>query len=187
MTATTALVASSAALAALVIVAAVSAYRVARPHQGNPLEGDVDAVVVLAGGRGERGRAAMALMDDLVESGHDPVLVVNVGNRDWGPGWEVVAPLCLPGDRAYRVECLTVNPDNTAGEASTISALAQRRGWTTLALVTSHSHLHRATVRFERCFDGTVIPSAATGGPLPPAYVYEWFGTMHALLIDRAC
>ncbi len=174
------------------VVGMVNAYRIRHPRTASPDQ--VDAVVVLAGGRGERARTALALFDD----GPTPVLVINVGNQDWGVGWEELAPLCQEADRkqaagggsaslAPEVICLTVSPDNTAGEAKTISALAAERGWQSMALVTSDYHLHRATIRFERCFDGEIVPVSAPSTIGRAIYPDEWFATMHALLVDRSC
>ncbi len=173
------------------VVAMVSAYRVARPRTASPDQ--VDAVVVLAGGRGERARTALALTTERVA----PVLVLTVGNRDWGVGWEELAPICQKAEQNQtdggganldpEVICLTVSPDNTAGEAKTISALAAERGWQSMAVVTSNYHLHRSTIRFERCFDGEIVPVSAPGRISRRTHLNEWFAVMHAIFIDRSC
>ncbi len=182
----------SALVLSLGVVAMVSAYRVARPRTASPDQ--VDAVVVLAGGRGERARTALALIDDEAA----PVLVINVGNQDWGIGWEELAPICQEAEQAKatggdstgpgsEVICLTVSPDNTAGEAKTISALAADRGWQSMAVVTSNYHLHRSTIRFKRCFDGEIVPVSAPSTIGRRTYLNEWFAIMHAILVDRSC
>jgi len=152
-------------------------------HDANVTNLQADAVVVLAGGRGERAERALELMTD----GAAPVLVANVGNRDWGPGWEMLEPICRVPATGYEVRCVTVSPDNTAGEAATIAALAEANGWDSLILVTSDYHLHRATVRFEACFDGEVLPVAAEVGLNRNVFLYEWLGTMEARHLDRGC
>ncbi|MCP4222711.1 MAG: YdcF family protein [Actinomycetia bacterium] len=182
----------SALVLSLGLVAMISAYRVVRPRTVSPDQ--VDAVVVLAGSGGERARTALALIDD----GVAPVLVINAGNQDWGVGWEELAPLCQEAQQTQadgggserlgpEVICVTVSPDNTAGEAQTISALATERGWQSLALVTSDYHLHRATIRFERCFAGEIVPVSAPSAIGRSVYIDEWFATMHAILVDRSC
>ena len=177
----------SALVLAVVGIGSFHAFRVFNPRTTTPES--VDAVVVLAGGRGERLQTALAL----IEQGAAPLLVANVGNRDWGQGWEQLEPFCQQpeGERAdrggYEVICVSVDPDNTAGEAKTISALAAEQGWQSIALVTSEDHLHRATLRFERCFDGAIMPVSA---PIPPGeddQSDEWLATLHAITLDRGC
>jgi uncharacterized SAM-binding protein YcdF (DUF218 family) len=168
-------------------LAAFHAYRVFNPRTTTPQSADV--VVVLAGGRGERLQTALTLIEHEVA----PVLVANVGNRDWGQGWEELEPLCRQpeGERVDRggheVICVSVSPDNTGGEAKTISALAAEQGWESMVLVTSEDHLHRATLRFDRCFDGTILPVAAPISPEGSDHSDEWLATLHAIVIDRDC
>ncbi len=56
-----------------------------------------------------------------------------------------------------------------------------------MALVTSNYHLHRSTIRFERCFDGEIVPVSAPTRTGRRTYRNEWFGVMHAIFIDRSC
>ena len=141
-----------------------------------------DAVVVLAGGEGERGELAIGLMDRDVA----PVLVINGGNREW-EAWDELAPLCEGTASGYEVICIMASPDDTAGEARTISTLAEEKGWQSLVLVTSDYHLHRSTIRFESCFDGEIAPLAADTSLRRRVLVNEWLGTIQALVLDRGC
>jgi hypothetical protein len=88
-----------------------------------------DAVVVFAGGRGERLRAAMRLIRD----GVAPTLVISNG---WDPGWTDANRLCRGWSQAT-VLCPTPDPDTTEGEARMVAALAERSGWRSMVLVTS--------------------------------------------------
>ncbi len=153
--------------------------RIAAPTSEVPEQADV--VVVLAGGQGERIVRALELMDDEVA----PVLLISTGNERWR-GWEEIAPRC-ERPQNYEVLCIRPNPDNTRGEASTIAALAEERGWQSLVLVTSTYHLHRATLNFERCFDGTIHPVEAPFPLSANLARHEALGILHAELIERNC
>ena len=65
-----------------------------------------DAVVVLAGGEGERLEHALSLMADAVAE----TLVLSVGNEVW-PDAEAVTETC--GEATFEVVCFTPNPDTT--------------------------------------------------------------------------
>lgn len=114
-----------------------------------------DAVIVFAGGRGERLPEAV----HLVEVGLAPVLVIMNGTD---PVWEAANELCA-GGQAFAVVCPSPDPDNTRGEAQTAAALATDSGWDQLTLVTSDYHSHRANLLLGRCFDGEVARVAAHG------------------------
>lgn len=139
-----------------------------RPAEDRPEPSD--AVIMLAGGEGERLVRARALADE----GLAPVLVIMNGNAGSG------RRLCRAGDLAYEVIC----PDNagtTRGEARAIRALAADRGWRSIILVTSDFHLRRASSTVARCFDGTIHRVAAesdlgVGGTIW-AVAREWAAT----------
>ncbi|MEM7274964.1 MAG: YdcF family protein, partial [Actinomycetota bacterium] len=124
----------------------------------------VDAVVVLAGGSGERLGRALELLEDPAGPVAD-TLVLSIGNGAW-PGAGPVEVSC--GDRgAVDVICFEPVPDSTKGEAIAIGRLAEERGWRRIALVTSDYHLHRAMLRVERCADAEVLPVAAAARTTP--------------------
>jgi uncharacterized SAM-binding protein YcdF (DUF218 family) len=106
----------------------------------SPVE-SADAVVVLAGGTGERLRAAERLMDQ----GVAPTLVVS-----YGP-----SRLCA-GEHGFEVICFVPEPSTTSGEAAEIGRLAAERGWESVAIVTSTHHVTRARITTGRCTDAEV-------------------------------
>jgi uncharacterized SAM-binding protein YcdF (DUF218 family) len=117
----------------------------------------VDAVLVLAGGRGERETTGARL----VQQGVAPVIVFSDGGiPDSSSG-----RLCQQRFAGIRVVCLHAEVDTTRGEARAFSDLAAREGWRSVAVVTSSYHVRRASLLIDRCFDGTVHPVAAGLGP----------------------
>ena len=130
-----------------------------------------DAVVVLAGGDGERLDRGLELVRDGVSSN----LVVSTG-----PDW-----LC--GSRHdFTVYCFLPHPDDTRGEAEAIGRMAAQHGWHHLVLVTSDYHATRAGILVRRCFSGTLDVSAAHSGKGPVfllwAIGHEWGGLAEAAL-----
>ena len=135
-----------------------------------------DAVVVLAGGSGERLDRAL----ELVRDGVAPTLAVS----SFGPD-----RLCTER-QPFAVVCFTPTPATTRGEAESIGQLARAHGWTNLVLVTSTSHITRARLLVERCYSGTLQVAAATPHPglLPwiAAITHEWGGLAEAA-VERSC
>jgi uncharacterized SAM-binding protein YcdF (DUF218 family) len=134
-----------------------------------------DAVVVLAGGDGERLDRGL----DLVRKGVAPNLVVSTGPDK----------LCA-SRQPFAVYCFLPDPEDTRGEAQAIGRIAAREGWRHLVLVTSDYHAARARLLLERCFTGTVDASAAHSdkGPLSMLWAigHEWGGLVEAAL-HRGC
>jgi uncharacterized SAM-binding protein YcdF (DUF218 family) len=145
--------------------------------------GRVDAVVVFAGGNGERQEEGIRL----VEAGVAPVLVISHGG--------------LPGSSKYRVcreptglrvICLGPHPPTTRGEARAFTELANREGWHSLALVTSTPHVRRASLLLGRCFSGS-LSTVATPLRNDRNYetalqvLHEWGGLLRAVTVDRSC
>ena len=134
-----------------------------------------DAVVVLAGGNGERLDKGLELVHDGVSSN----LVVSTGPD----------ALCAT-QHDFAVFCFLPDPDDTRGEAEEVARIAEREGWDHLVLVTSDYHATRARLLLERCFAGTVDVSAAHSGksPLPLLFAigHEWGGLVEAAL-HRDC
>jgi uncharacterized SAM-binding protein YcdF (DUF218 family) len=115
--------------------------------------GRVDAVLVLAGGKGERETTGVRL----VQQGVAPVIVFSDGGRpDSGS-----ARLCQQRFARIRVVCLHPRVGSTRGEARAFSELAAREGWRSVAVVTSSYHIRRASLLIDRCYEGTVHPVAA--------------------------
>lgn len=136
-----------------------------------------DAVLVLGGGlvpplpprrRVEVSDAADRLLTgvDLIRQGKAPWLVVSGGRVSFASGdpsppeasyaATLAVSLGVPADRIVRSEA----PRNTAEEALAMRAIARERGWRSLLLVTSATHLPRATATFRRLSDLRIIPVA---------------------------
>jgi uncharacterized SAM-binding protein YcdF (DUF218 family) len=134
-----------------------------------------DAVVVLAGGSGERLDKGL----ELVQRGVASNLVVSTGPNQ----------LCAT-DHDFAVFCFVPDPNDTRGEAEAIGRIAAREGWQHLVLVTSDYHATRARLLLGRCFSGTLDVSTAhsTHAPLPllSAIAHEWGGLIESA-IHRDC
>jgi uncharacterized SAM-binding protein YcdF (DUF218 family) len=135
-----------------------------------------DAVVVLAGGRGERLHKARALVSQGIAS----TLVISNGRSG---GWREANRLC-DTPQAFDVVCFTPKPDNTRGEAHAIRELADQRHWNRIVVVTSTYHVFRARLLLERCYRRglTVVGAAPPRDPLlwASALSHEWAGTIEA-------
>jgi uncharacterized SAM-binding protein YcdF (DUF218 family) len=134
-----------------------------------------DAVVVLAGGNGERLERGLELVRDGIAS----TLVLSFGPDD----------LC--GSRqTFEVVCFVPSPENTRGEAETVADLARDRGWSNVVVVTSTSHVTRARLLVERCYEGELQVADATPDTGVPGWVlaiaHEWGGLAGAL-VERGC
>lgn len=143
----------------------------------------VDAVVLFAGGRGER----LELAEDLMDQGVATVLVIPNGlSTEWPQGNRACTE-----DRPYEVRCLRPDPDTTRGEARAIAALAESESWETLLAVTSSYQLSRAGWLLRRCFDGEVLTARAQPDLGPVAWAtrigHEWLAWSRAAVVERAC
>jgi len=134
-----------------------------------------DAVVVLAGGKGERLDKGL----ELVRNGVAPNLVVSNGS----------GPLCS-NRYSFSVTCFRPDPDDTRGEAEAVGRIAAQQGWDHLVLVTSDYHVTRARLLLGRCFSGTLDVTAARSSraPLPLLWAigHEWGGLLESA-IHRDC
>ena len=136
-----------------------------------------DAVLVLGGGlvpplpprrRVEVSEAGDRLLTgvDLIRQGKAGWLVVSGGRVTFAGddptppeasyAASLAASLGVPPDRIVRSEA----PRNTAEEAQAMASIARQRGWRSLLLVTSASHLPRAAATFRRSTDLRIIPVA---------------------------
>ena len=166
---------------ALAVFASVTARLFVWPSAGSPTS--ADAVVIFAGGRGERLARAQQLMAD----GLAPNLVIPNGTA---PEWPAGNAACRE-DRAYAVLCPVPDPDTTQGEARAIAGLAQTRGWTRVILVTSTYQVTRADLLLGRCFHGDIQRVRADPGlsalALAPRVGHELLAWTHAMTIERGC
>lgn len=143
-----------------------------------------DAVVVLAGGRGERIETGI----DLAVRGYGEVVVVSTGT---GARLEHIDCDAGTGPQGVAVLCMEPAFDTTRGEAQAVAELAESRGWDRILLVTSTYHLTRARWKFERCLDAEVIPVAAKPDIALPTHVnsvfHEWVGLAISQTVSRSC
>jgi uncharacterized SAM-binding protein YcdF (DUF218 family) len=152
------------------------------PSTGPP--GRVDAVLVLAGGQGERQETGVRL----AREGVAPVLVFSDGGRP-GPSYD---QLCRQRFTGIRVLCLTPRVRTTRGEARAFAELADREGWRSVAVVTSSYHVHRAAMLVGRCYPGVVraVPAPPVGvdGPRIISFaLHEGIAVAAALSVQRGC
>jgi uncharacterized SAM-binding protein YcdF (DUF218 family) len=168
-------------LVAVLVVVAVAGAGVAtvrlfvRPHTDRP--GRADAIVVLAGGNGERLDRARRVLDG------DPTATLVISNG-YDARWHEANRLCAR-PQAFRVLCFTPTPNTTRGEAETVARLATEHGWRRVAVVTSTYHVTRAALLVRRCFHGELAMVAATPRASSfPSWVgriaHEWGGLLEA-------
>ena len=166
---------------ALAVLGFVTARLFVWPSAASPTS--ADAVVIFAGGRGERLASAERLMADGLASN----LVIPNGTT---PEWPAGNRACRE-DRAYAVFCPVPDPDTTQGEARAIAGLAETRGWTRVIVVTSSYQLTRAELLLGRCFDGDIQRVRAEPELSPSAWAqrvgHEFLAWAHAMTIDRSC
>ena len=172
---------------ALALVAAVALVGLTYPLFVFPATdepGRADAVVVFAGGDGERQEEGIRL----VREGVAPVLVISDGGL---PGSRK-ARLCRERPAGLRLVCVSPDPATTRGEARRFAELAEREGWRSLVLVTSTYHVLRAGLLLERCYDGRV---RRVGTPLRNDHSWEtgkqlageWLALGAVLTLQRSC
>ena len=165
---------------AVVVGVAVTVRLFVWPAQDNPTR--ADAVVVLAGGRGERIALGMRLMRERVA----PALVL-IGEQTEPEADE----LCRGGQPPFELVCLPRGPSSTRTEARAAARLASDRQWRSLVLVTSSYHVTRSRMIHDRCFPGdldVVGAKAPLGfGSLVPLVAKEWAALVHAATVDRDC
>jgi uncharacterized SAM-binding protein YcdF (DUF218 family) len=146
--------------------------------------GRADAVVVFAGGDGERQDEG----ERLVREGVARVLVISDGGL---PGSDN-ARVCRARPAGLGLRCLTPDPATTRGEARAFADLAEREGWRSLVLVTSTYHVRRASLLLDRCYAGGLRRVATplrndhrweTGRQLAG----EWLAVGAALILQRSC
>jgi uncharacterized SAM-binding protein YcdF (DUF218 family) len=134
-----------------------------------------DAVVVLAGGDGERLDKGL----ELVRRGVAPTLVLSFG-----------PPRLCDGGGSVDVVCFAPSPETTRGEAEEIGRLARAHGWSRLVVVTSTPHVTRARLLVGRCYDGTLAVTGATPHTGVPGWIgqiaHEWGGLADAV-VDADC
>ncbi len=146
-----------------------------------PTVSGADAVIVLAGGTGDRLSKAWQMM----QAGVAPVLVL-----DGRPDLPSIGALC-ESHQPFEIVCLRPDPDSTRTEAQEAGRLAAARGWRTVVVVTTRSHVTRAAMMFRRCTTATV-EMVGTNARYPlrvkvEAIAHEWAGMAHALTFARQC
>ncbi len=168
-----------AGIAGGVVLVLASTATVLWPHRDHPDR--ADAVVVLSGDHGER----LALAKRILQAGVAPTLVM-AGSPD-----SLEAEQLCQGGRSFEVVCLRPEPDSTRAEARATAALASRRHWRTVVVVTSTQHVTRARLLFSRCLTGRLQVVGANlpfGGFLAvQARVHEVLGLLYARIWARGC
>lgn len=143
----------------LVAIVAAGVTAVVNPPVADAPAGD--ALVVHAGGHGERLNTALALMGN----GAAPILVIMNGAD---PEWPDANRLCNQTE-PFIVVCPTPQPDNTVGEAAELGELVAEQGWRRVVVVTSDYHLRRTSVLDEHCLGTTALEGVAAPADISTA------------------
>jgi uncharacterized SAM-binding protein YcdF (DUF218 family) len=124
------------------------------PKSDSPRHADV--VMVLSGDAKYRLPTGLRLMRAHVA----PTLVISDGLRAGGEATR----LCTHPPRAYHVTCFHPSPYSTRGEAEWLARTAKSKGWRSVAIVSSPTHLTRLRILFKRCYHGKLyaVRSAQT-------------------------
>ncbi len=165
-----------------VAVGALVIWPVLRPSEDVPAA--ANAVVVFAGGQGERLDRALELMDAGVAS----VLVLNTGSDRWNAeAYDAQVAMCDDSTVSFEVICVSPEMDSTKGEAQRFAQIADQHAWTSMIAVTDDYHLSRASRWLGRCFDGTVYKASATGDQGIGIRLREFAATGAMWTTDRSC
>lgn len=137
-----------------------------------------DAVVALGGDPGQL-RAKSAIQ--LARSGYAPVAVISLGGQKAVP--------CPHSVRGIQIICFRADPLDTRGEAEYVAALAARRHWHRILLVSERTQATRARLLFKRCTSVQLVmtPVADPRDRLPYDVVYEWGALIKALVFEPSC
>lgn len=163
-------------LAILAAIGGVLLVAVLKPPVSTDPKGD--AVVVHAGGRGERLRRAL----ELIQAGAAPTLVIMGGSSE---KWPEARQLC--GQMApFEVLCPEPKPGSTLGEAQALAVLAAANGWESVVAVTSDYHLRRAHLLDRKCSPGLAVHGAAAASDLPTITWLARVGREMIALVDAA-
>jgi uncharacterized SAM-binding protein YcdF (DUF218 family) len=142
-----------------------------------------NAVVVLSGAKNRLTKA-----EQLIRAGVAPVLAISSVLRT--PNWHAALRLCRAGRyHGARVLCFEASPYSTRGEAETMSRIARRNRWSSLAIVSSTFHLTRAKLLFGRCFGGklSLIGTSTPWWQLPEEWASETAKLTDQLVFQRSC
>ena len=142
-----------------------------------PLPAHADAIVEL-GGPGDHARDSVALR--LARDHAAPVLVQSTLPGDTS---------CLPAVGGVRVLCFHPTPNTTRGEARWIGAMAARRHWRSVIIVTTPDQAWRARLRVSRCFPGEIYQATAhlAVADWLKQIPYQWVASIKALTLERGC
>jgi uncharacterized SAM-binding protein YcdF (DUF218 family) len=150
--------------------------------------GRADAVIVLAGGSGDRLIKAMALMRNRTA----PRLFIFDGKD---PGWVAANALCdrtqQDGDFSYVVTCPEAKPNSTRNEAKWALAQYRDNHWRRVVVVTSRYNLTRARLAMDRCLgSGFIMVQSTSHDALVTKadhVLHEWVGWLRAQTLQRSC
>jgi uncharacterized SAM-binding protein YcdF (DUF218 family) len=166
------------ALGAVIAVWLVTGYFVI-VHTAHDAASQADAIVVLGPPKAQD-RFAQALK--LAEEGYASTLVVSVNLSV-----PDIKRMCANPPDGLHMVCFNAVPATTRGEAREIEALAERKGWHRVIVVTSTYHISRARMIVRRCYHGDLLMVQASGpvslGGWAFQYLYQTAGYAKALMM----
>lgn len=169
-------------VASIVFVAGLPAYVFPATHTPN----EVDAILVLGPASDSRRAIAEELMTKQEISSNLVLSVPEFGNRS-AEKWVA----CNTPSETTTTTCFHADPFTTLGEARGFSELAQQNGWTSVVVITATTHVTRARLLMERCYDGEISmvsdDSGLTLGKLAWQYLYQSAGFVKSAFVTTDC
>ncbi|MBI4342347.1 MAG: YdcF family protein [Candidatus Omnitrophica bacterium] len=145
-----------------------------------------DAIVVLAGGVGESGKAGGGYQErikravDLYRTGYAPRLIVSSGYTFVFREAEVMKELAVRLGVPEAAILLETDASNTVEHVRLTRDILQQAGWRRILLVSSPYHMRRALWTFRRQAPGlTVMPTPVTGSQF---YAHERGASLEQIL-----
>ena len=147
------------------------------PNQAISLE--AEAVVVFAGGNGERFDIGI----NLIKTHQIRYLLLSIGAIEWIDR-ERLKEHCSTEHDSHIVSCIQTNldTDNTLGEAKLFAEKLEKLDLNRVVVVSGKSHVYRASLSLSECFEGKVDRMGTAEIPTAELLVREWLRIVHLRL-----
>lgn len=140
---------------------------------------DTEAVVIFAGGSGERFDFGL----NLIKTHKIRYLLLSIGAIEWIDR-ERLKEHCSTEHDSHIVSCIqtSVDDDNTLGEAKLFAENLEKLGLNRVVVVSGKSHVYRASLSLSQCFPGKVDRMGTEDLQTSELLAREWLGIVQLRL-----